>query len=71
MNLDNWQETQEAKVAELKELLNAGHISESEYIELVEDLIDLKKISDALDLEENKIRAQKAIDAIRMVAGLI
>lgn len=71
MNLETWQEIQEAKVRELKELYDAGDLSESEYTELVEDLLDLQKISDGLDLEENKIRAQKAIEAIRMVAGLI
>lgn len=71
MNLETWQEIQEAKVRELKELYDAGNLSESEYTELVEDLLDLQKISDGLDLEENKIRAQKAIEAIRMVAGLI
>jgi len=71
VNLETWQEIQEAKVRELKELYDAGNLSESEYTELVEDLLDLQKISDGLDLEENKIRAQKAIEAIRMVAGLI
>lgn len=71
MNLETWQEIQEAKVRELKELYDAGDLSESEYTELVEDLLDLQKISDGLDLEENKIRAQKAVEAIRMVAGLI
>jgi polyhydroxyalkanoate synthesis regulator phasin len=71
VNLETWQEIQEAKVRELKELYDAGDLSESEYTELVEDLLDLQKISDGLDLEENKIRAQKAIEAIRMVAGLI
>lgn len=71
MNLDTWQQIQEEKVKELKGMFEAGELSESEYKELVEDLLDIQKISDNLDLEENKIMAQKAIDAIRMVAGLL
>lgn len=71
MNLDLWQIKQEQIVAEYKELRDAGQISDSEYEELVEDLLDVARIEEDLELEENKIRVQKAIDAIRVVAGLL
>jgi signal transduction histidine kinase len=71
MNLDLWQIEQEQMVAEYKELRDAGQISDSEYEELVEDLLDVARIEEDLELEQNKIRVQKAIDAIRVVAGLL
>lgn len=71
MNLDLWQIEQEQRIAEYKELRDAGQISDSEYEELVEDLLDVARIEEDLELEQNKIRVQKAIDAIRVVAGLL
>lgn len=71
MNLDSWQADAEQKVRELKTLLDEGHISEGEYEELVQDVVDLNAISENLDLEDNKIKAQKAVDAIMVIAGLL
>ena len=73
MNLDiqTWQDTQEHRIEEYKDLMNVGHISESEFEELVEDLLDIASISESLELEDDKIKLQKAVDAIRMFAGLL
>lgn len=71
MNMREWQATQERRVKEYQELVASGHLTESEFIELVEDLVDIKRISDDLSLEDNKIKAQKAVDAIKLLAGLI
>jgi hypothetical protein len=71
MNMKEWQSTQEQRVKEYQELVASGHLTESEFIELAEDLVDIKRISDDLSLEDNKIKAQKAVDAIKLLAGLI
>jgi len=71
MNVDSWQIDAEQKVRELKTLLDEGHITQGEYEELVQDVIDLNNISENLDLEDNKIKAQKAVDAIMAIAGLL
>jgi len=71
MNIEEWQLKYEQLVLEYKELLKTGELTEQEFVELVEDLVDVKEINEDLNLEDNKIKAQKAIDAIRAVAGLI
>ena len=71
MNVDQWQASKEKEVRELKNLWESGSISESEYKELVEDIIDISKIQQDLDTEDLKNKAVKAIDAIKLVAGLL
>jgi polyhydroxyalkanoate synthesis regulator phasin len=71
MNIEEWQLKYEQLVLEYKELLKTGELTEQEFVELVEDLVDVKEINEDLNLEDNKIKAQKAIDAIRAVAGLV
>ena len=71
MEIGAWEASAEQQVRELKELLDNGNLSQGEYEELVEDILDMQGISDDLSLEENKIRAQKAIDALKVVAGLL
>jgi len=71
MSVENWQEIKESQINELKELLADDQISEAEYQELVEDLLDIEAISQDLKLEDNKIKAQKAIDALKVIAGLL
>ena len=71
MSIEIWQQGKEQEVRELKELLNNGHITAGEFEELVEDIIDMQKINEDLSLEDNKIKAQKAIDAIKVIAGLL
>jgi len=71
MNVDLWQKACEIKVREYKTLLDAGHITLGEYEELVEDLVDFARIQEQLETEDLKNKAVKAIDAIKMVAGLL
>ncbi len=71
MNVEQWQTSKEKEVRELKNLWESGGISESEYKELVEDIIDIAKIQDDLATEDLKNKAVKAIDAIKVVAGLL
>ena len=71
MNVEQWQSSKEKEVRELKNLWESGGISESEYKELVEDIIDIAKIQQDLDTEDLKNKAVKAIDAIKVVAGLL
>jgi polyhydroxyalkanoate synthesis regulator phasin len=71
MNIEQWHVSKEQEVKELKNLWESGGISESEYKELVEDILDISKIQDDLATEDLKNKAVKAIDAIKVVAGLI
>ena len=71
MNVEQWQSSKEKEVRELKNLWESGGISESEYKELVEDIIDIAKIQEDLATEDLKNKAVKAIDAIKVVAGLL
>jgi polyhydroxyalkanoate synthesis regulator phasin len=71
MNIEQWHASKEQEVKELKDLWESGGISESEYKELVEDILDIAKIQDDLATEDLKNKAVKAIDAIKVVAGLI
>ena len=71
MNIEQWHVSKEQEVKELKNLWESGGISESEYKELVEDILDIAKIQDDLATEDLKNKAVKAIDAIKVVAGLI
>lgn len=71
MSVESWQEEAEQQVRELKTLLDEGHITQGEFEELVQDIADVNKIGEDLSLEDNKIKAQKAIDAIMAVAGLL
>lgn len=71
MSIDSWQIDAEQKVRELKTLLDEGHITEGEFEELVQDVVDINQIGEDLALEDNKIKAQKAVDAIMAIAGLL
>ena len=71
MNVEQWQTSKEKEVRELKELLDSGMLSQAEYEELVEDIIDIAKIQEDLATEDLKNKAVKAIDAIKVVAGLL
>ena len=62
---------QRKRSRELKKLWESGGIFESEYKELVEDIIDIAKIQEDLATEDLKNKAVKAIDAIKVVAGLL
>ena len=71
MSLEAFEKDALLQVEQLKSLKESGDISEDEFKELVEDVIDISKIQENLELEDNKIKAQKIIDGIKVVAGLI
>ena len=71
MSIENFEKDALLQVEQLKSLKESGDISEDEFKELVEDVVDISKIQEDLELEENKIKAQKIIDGIKVVAGLI
>lgn len=71
MSLEAFEKDALLQVEQLKSLKESGDISEDEFKELVEDVIDISKIQEDLELEDNKIKAQKIIDGIKVVAGLI
>lgn len=61
----------EVRAQEYKSLLDDGDLTQSEFDELIEDLIDVTKIEDDINFENNKVRLEKAIDAIKIIAGLV
>ena len=71
MSIDTWKAEAEQRAREYKSLLDDGDLKQDEFEELIEDLIDESKINADLELEENKILVQKAIDGIKVIAGLI
>ena len=69
--LSDWHENAKNEIRQLQELLNAGGITIAEYEELVEDILDLEKISNLLVLEEYKIQAQKILEGLSALARLV
>jgi len=61
----------EIRAQEYKSLLDDGDLTKEEFYELIEDLIDITKIEEDLNLENNKIRLEKAVDAVKIIAGLV
>ncbi|MGY8864276.1 MAG: hypothetical protein ACKVJK_01470 [Methylophagaceae bacterium] len=55
----------------LKSLLDDGELTESEFDELIQDLIDVTKIEEDIDLEDNKIKLEKAVNAVKAIANII
>jgi len=71
VSIDTWKAEAEQRAREYKSLLDDGDLKQDEFEELIEDLIDESKINADLELEENKILVQKAVDGIKAIAGLI
>ena len=69
--IEAWQAETECRIEEYKNLRDAGHITESEYQELAQDVINIASITQKLELEDSKIKVQKAVDAIKVFAGLL
>mgnify|MGYP003673567984 FL=1 len=55
----------------LKSLLDDGELTESEFDELIQDLIDVTKIEEDIDLEDNKIKLETAVNAVKAIANII
>jgi len=71
VSIDTWKAEAEQRAKEYRSLLDDGDLKQDEFEELIEDLIDESKINADLELEENKILVQKAVDGIKAIAGLI
>jgi uncharacterized protein YgfB (UPF0149 family) len=71
MSLENFEKDALKQIEQLTSLKESGDISVEEFKELVEDIADISKIESDLTLEDNKIKAEKVIDAIKAVAGLL
>ena len=61
----------EVRAQEYKSLLDDGDLTQEEFDELIEDLLDEALIEDDINFENNKIRLEKAIDAVKIIAGLV
>ena len=71
MNVAEVQEKHLQKIVEYKQLLASGDLSESEYNELVQDLIDVEKIKGLLDDEEDVIHIGQIIEVLGAVAKVL
>lgn len=61
----------ELRAQEYKSLLDDGDLSQGEFDELIEDLIDVTKIEEDINFEDNKIKLEKAVNAIKVIASII
>lgn len=61
----------EQKVFELKSQLENNLISQSEYDELLQDLMDVKKIEKRLATEKVKITAAQVLEVIKAAAKVL
>jgi len=71
MDVQAFEQEKKQKVDELKALYESNQISQSEFEELVQDELDITKISEMLDTEEKKIAVEKTLLAIKTAVGLI
>lgn len=60
-----------AQVYKLKSLVEEGELSEDEYNELVEDIIDSANISAKIGTEADAIMVGRIIDAVRLIVSLV
>lgn len=71
MLVTEWQAEKEQVVREYQELLDAGQIDQEEFEELVQDILDYGALSEDLNNEEVKIRIEAAVDAVKVLAGIL
>jgi len=57
------------KLVKFRSLLKEGELSQNEYNELVEDLLDLRIIEEATDDLERQIKLKRAFDTLKMIAA--
>lgn len=59
------------QIRELNELLDGGMISQAEYEELAQDVLDVEQIIGDIQTEEMKIIAAKVVDAVSKLVKVI
>lgn len=69
--LEQLTEQYKAKIVSYKKMLDSKEITESEYKELVQDLLDLNKFQGKLKEEALKVQAAKAVQALSTIAGIV
>ncbi len=69
--VDQLTEQYKTKILSYKDMLAKKEITESEYNELVEDLLDMEKFTGKIKEEALKVQAAKALEALSMVAKLV
>lgn len=69
--LNQLEEQYKQKILSYKDMVAKGEMTEAEYKELVEDLLDVQLIENKLKSEELKTQAVKIAQALKVVAGLI
>jgi hypothetical protein len=68
--VDQLTEQYKTKILSYKDMLAKKEITESEYNELVEDLLDMEKFTGKIKEEALKVQAAKALEVLSMVAKL-
>lgn len=71
MTVAELQEKYMAQIIEYKQLHAQGELSDSEYKELIEDIIDSDKIRSKLDAEEDVIQIGNIIEVLGTVAKVL
>jgi hypothetical protein len=59
------------QIIELKQMVSAGELSESEYNELIQDMLDVEKIESKLDTQEDIIYAKQALEVLATIAKMV
>lgn len=71
MDFDEFADEKMGAIVELRTELEDGNITQEEYEELVEDLLDIEKIMNRLQNEEDKMYTQKVINKLKDVANVV
>lgn len=69
--LEQLTEQYKTQILSLKDLLAKNEISDSEYKELVEDILDLEKFQSKINNEALKVQVAKTVQTLSMLAGLV
>lgn len=70
-NLKDLENQYTNEIVKYRALLEQGALTQEEYTELVEDLIDLKRLRSNLETEEDKILAEKVINGLISLSGIL
>lgn len=70
-NLKDLENQYTNEIVKYRALLEQGALTQEEYTELVEDLVDLKKLRSNLETEEDKILAEKVIRGLVSLSGIL
>tara|TARA_B110000967_G_C18875545_1_gene558055 strand:- start:1862 stop:2080 length:219 start_codon:yes stop_codon:yes gene_type:complete len=71
VDLNDWHRDQTHKIQELKILLDNGELALDEYNELCQDVIDIGHILEEIRTEQDMINAQKIVEGLKVLAGLL